>query len=674
MGMPEQLEVVAHGVTAMLATWLGLTVALRAPRRPGARAFSLVVVLLVTWSVSIIVRRLTGAPQAVDEVARWFEIGAAYPLPAAVLTVATALTVERHPPRWMRALLIVFWVVSIAVTAVTILAPELEPRITPPHLELPGVPGEAIGWAWIALRVVIFGAAIAWMSLALRDAGPDRARRRQLQVTLLALVVGTVGAVLRITPPLSDSDPWIGVALVTLSVVLTSYAVFAQGIFFAPEIAGRAFRTAAVAGLGIAAYATALIGLDTLVRGALAVDLPIVIGLALVATVAVFEPVAARVRRWLGSGEGDPTYDRLLRALGEGVLTAGRPEDSVEPALGRLVRTLSLTGAEARTADGVLIAVSGSVPDGTASLTLPLERNGTSHGSVAYGAKESGLPFTSAEREVLEMATGYLAASLDLGARQSAQAQELESLSHERAAVSTSGRRLHGALAASLPGAADRGLHVYALGPLRAERDGELIRSWGGEKAGTRQAEALFAFLFDRGERGVTKDEVVELMWPDVDLDRADLAFHRTLGGLRRTLDPGRGPRQGSRAIGFSNDRYRLDPAVVAWSDVANFEQRLTDASAATDPATVLGALTEARSLYRGEYLDDCPFYGDGPQVEDRRTLLRARYVDLLLAIGTHHEERGDRGAAAAAFREARLAADESCPPADAALERLGFA
>jgi two-component SAPR family response regulator len=214
---------------------------------------------------------------------------------------------------------------------------------------------------------------------------------------------------------------------------------------------------------------------------------------------------------------------------------------------------------------------------------------------------------------------------------------------------------------------------VYALGPLRAERDGELIRSWGGEKAGTRQAEALFAFLFDRGERGITKDEAVELMWPDVDIDRADLAFHRTLGGLRRTLDPGRGQRQGSRAIGFSNDRYRLDPAVVAWSDVANFEQRLTDASAATDPATVLGALTEARSLYRGEYLDDCPFYGDGSQVEDRRALLRARYVDLLLAIGMHHEERGDRGAAAAAFREARLAADEGCPPAEAALERLGF-
>ena len=319
-----------------------------------------------------------------------------------------------------------------------------------------------------------------------------------------------------------------------------------------------------------------------------------------------------------------------------------------------------------------MLASSGSI--GEAALELPLERAGTTYGSARFGAKESGLPFTSSEREVLEMAAGYLAASLELGARQAEQARDLERLTRERAAVSTSGRRLHGALEASLDDAARSGLRVFALGPLRAERDGELIRQWGGEKAGTRQAEALFAFLFDRGERGVTKDEAVELIWPDVDLDRADLAFHRTLGGLRRTLDPGRGQREGSKAIGFSNDRYRLDPDVVSWTDVATFEQRLTDAGTTTDPAAALAALTEARSLYRGEYLDDCPFYGDGAYVEDRRELLRARYVDLLLSLGGFHEQRGDRGAAAAAFRAARSAADDGCPPADAALERLGFA
>jgi len=671
MGMPEQLEVVAHGATVILATWLGLTVGLRAPRRGGARAFGVLAALLVIWSLSIIVRRLTTDP-SVDEVARWFEVTGSSLLPPAVLTVATALTVERQTPRWLAISLVGFWVVSIAVAALTVVAPELEPRVAAPHLSFPGIPGEIVGWLWIAFRVAIFGAAIAWVALAVRDVGPDRARRRQLQVTLLALVVGTVGGVLRIAPVLSDSDPWIGVSIVTLSVVLASYAVFAQGIFFAPEIAGHAFRLSALAGVGVTIYVGVLLGLDSVVRRVLAIDLPIVIGLALVATVAIFEPAAARVRRWLGAGDTDPSYDRMLRALGQGMLTTRRPEDSIEPALGELARTMGLTGAEFREPSGAVIASSGTV--GEAALELPLQRDGTAYGSVAFGAKDSNLPFTSSEREVLGMAAGYLAASLELGARQAEQAKELEQLSRDRAAVSTSGRRLHGALEASPDDAVRGGLHVFALGPLRAERDGELIRQWGGEKAGTRQAEALFAFLFDRGERGVTKDEAVELIWPDVDLDRADLAFHRTLGGLRRTLDPGRGQRQGSKAIGFSNDRYRLDPDVVAWTDVATFEQRLTDAGTTTDPVAALAALTEARSLYRGEYLDDCPFYGDGAYVEDRRELLRARYVDLLLSLGGFHEQRGDRGAAAAAFREARSAADAGCPPADAALERLGFA
>ena len=124
----------------------------------------------------------------------------------------------------------------------------------------------------------------------------------------------------------------------------------------------------------------------------------------------------------------------------------------------------------------------------------------------------------------------------------------------------------------AVPGPA---LRVHALGPLRVERDGAPIERWGGDKAGTRQAEALFAFLFDRGERGVTKDEVLQIIWPDTDLSKADLAFHRTMVGLRGTLDPGRGRKS---VIRFHNDRYRLDPAVIAWSDASEFLARLASA------------------------------------------------------------------------------------------------
>ena len=226
-----------------------------------------------------------------------------------------------------------------------------------------------------------------------------------------------------------------------------------------------------------------------------------------------------------------------------------------------------------------------------------------------------------------------------------------------------------GAHPGSSGGCGPYGLRVFALGPLRVERGESSIERWGGEKAGTRQALGLFAFLFDRGERGVEKDEALELIWPDMDVERADLAFHRTLGGLRHTLDPG--GHAGKRAIRFHNDRYRLDPAMIDWSDVEDFSSRLDRARTASEPTDKLRLLEEARALYRGEYLDDCPFYGDSVQVEERRGSLRGRSTDLLIALGEGYEASGDRPSAAAAYRDAVAAAVDGCPAAEAGLARL---
>jgi DNA-binding SARP family transcriptional activator len=172
----------------------------------------------------------------------------------------------------------------------------------------------------------------------------------------------------------------------------------------------------------------------------------------------------------------------------------------------------------------------------------------------------------------------------------------------------------------------------------------------------------------------VAKDEIIELVWPDVDLERADLAFHRTLGGLRTTLEPGRPGGDRGTAVVFHNDRYRLDPSLVAWSDVDAFERAMAAASASADPDEALGHLERARSLYRGDFLDDCPFYGDSAPVEERRDLLRGRFVDLLLALGERHAARGDRPAAAACFRQARAVNGDDLPRAEEALSRLGVA
>jgi DNA-binding SARP family transcriptional activator len=416
-------------------------------------------------------------------------------------------------------------------------------------------------------------------------------------------------------------------------------------------------------GLAVTAYVLGIVGLDGALRAVTGVDLPIVITIALVVTIALFEPVSDLLRRWAtGRSDREVAYERLLRALGDPLLAQQDPTHAVEPALARLSRAFRLTGAFLLDPEGRRLEAHGDVDPGSPlALRQPLESGGRSFGEVVFGAKRSGLPYASDEVEVLRLAASYLADTLHLAERQDAQAQALASLSGQRRELAEVRSELHAALVDGGAAAAS-GLHVFALGPLRVERGGELVRQWGGAKAGTRQAEALFAFLLDRGERGVAKDEILELVWPDVDLERADLAFHRTLGGLRTTLEPGRLGGDRGTAIAFHNDRYRLDPAVVAWSDVASFEESMAAASAGADPDDALRHLERARSLYRGDYLDDCPFYGDSEYVEERRELLRGRFVDLLLALGERYEARGDRPAAAASYRQARMVNGEELP------------
>lgn len=653
-------------MTAVLATWLGLLVATRARRQPAAGVFSLLCLYLVGWSLAIIVQRVTHDPGILRPAKAVEDLGA-FLLPAATLHIALSLSVEGRRSTLQDAVLAATYLVSGAMAIGAVVAPDQRFSVTPPHFQLPGIPGEVFGWAWIGARILIFVAAIVWIAAALQTAGGDRARRRGLTAALATVIVGAAGGVIRFLPGPADTDPWIGVSLVTLAMVLAAYAVFAQGVFLAPEVAGRAFRYSVAIGLGVTIYVAALVGLERLSARVLSIDLPVVTALAIVVTIALFDPIANRARDLLDGSTDGATSARLLRLLGRDLMTAQRPESSVQPALERLTRTFHLSGAQVTHPTGAILAEHGAPPRESAlAVGFPLERGGTDLGTVTYGPKKSQLPFTHREVEILSLAASYLATSLGLAEREGEQAQALTTLERDRTTFETEAETLRQALAATaLPAST---VHVFALGPLRADRGGSLIGQWGGAKAGTRQAEAIFAFLFDRGERGASKDEMVELIWPDVDLERADLAFHRTLGGLRSTLRPGR-DRAG--AITFHNDRYRLDPGLIEWSDVAAFEEQMGAASAATDPAGALLNLERARSLYRGDYLDDCPFYGDSAFVEDRRAFLRGRFVDLLLTLGARYEERRDLPAAAACYRQARQVAGEEVRVADVALDRL---
>src|SRR5439155_5982916 len=129
---------------------------------------------------------------------------------------------------------------------------------------------------------------------------------------------------------------------------------------------------------------------------------------------------------------------------------------------------------------------------------LPLPGAGGPLGEARFGPRRDGEPYDAAEAALLGEAADFIAASLQLAARQADHAAALDALAAERAAWRAREEALAAALAPDGPPAPGDGrLRVYALGPLRVERDGAAVRRWGGAKAGARQAEALFAFLLD---------------------------------------------------------------------------------------------------------------------------------------------------------------------------------
>ena len=198
--------------------------------------------------------------------------------------------------------------------------------------------------------------------------------------------------------------------------------------------------------------------------------------------------------------------------------------------------------------------------------------------------------------------------------------------------------------------AGPRGLRVNAIGSMRVSQGRLTIRALGGPKAGTNQALGLFGFLFDRGRHGVEKDDAIEMIWPDIPIEQADTAFHRTILGLRGTLRGG----GFDDAIQLVRGRYTLASGLVSWSDTWEVEW-LVDQSAATGSIQQQVELLEAcRQLNAADYMDDCPFFGTSAFAEPRRRMLREVRHAVLLELAGVYEASGHRALAAIRRSEAR--------------------
>lgn len=646
----------------VIAAWLGATILARSARRASSVTFAVFSLTVAAWASAWIVQRLSvseGARVAAGSITAI--TGALLP---ALLAHLVLLLAEIRPWSAVQRL-VVGLAYSVAIVFGSASALAEGNRAFGPEVQVLGIPGPVLDWSWVAFRIAVLALAAWWIWAAQAGRGHGRDQPRpQLLAMFGAVLFGAMGGGVAIVMDDIGGPTWPGTTLIVLAFVFAAYATFRSDLFFAPDTARRILWYSLGGAVIIAAVALAMTAIDSTMSRLLGLDSPLPTAVVLVVILGFFDPVRTALGTLLGALPADSARRRLMVAIGSDVLDAG-PQDRVRTVIDELGRAIGGASMRLLDADGAPRAGSADLSVESARLVVPMATGG----QLLVGPKPSGLPYTPSEVALLQESASYITTSLALDHVTTEQAEALTGLRARQRDL----RLREASLTDSLTRAAtrDHRLDVYALGPLHVQRAGVRVQQWGGPKAGTRQAEGVFAFLFDRGERGVLKDEITELVWPDVELERADPAFHRTLGGLRRQLSEGlRIPV--ADIIVFHNDRYRLNPDVIRWSDVDEFADLLATARAATDAAERQRHLEAAYRLYRGDFLDDCPFYGDSAEVEERRQFLRGRCTDVLLALGEIQEQRGDRTAAAGFFREALSVNGQLCPPAAEGLRRLG--
>ncbi len=174
-----------------------------------------------------------------------------------------------------------------------------------------------------------------------------------------------------------------------------------------------------------------------------------------------------------------------------------------------------------------------------------------------------------------------------------------------------------------------------AVGPLNIEED-----RWRLRKAGS-----LVKLLSLARTHRLHREQVMDVLWPDLDQRSQANNLYRTLHVARRTLGNGATDTD-RRYLSLRGDVVSLYPDGPIWTDVQAFEEAAAYASSSSEPAAYRAAL----DLYSGDLLPEDP-YEDWTQT--RREGLRQIFLDLLVEIALIHEEREDYTSAVEALRRA---------------------
>ncbi len=174
-------------------------------------------------------------------------------------------------------------------------------------------------------------------------------------------------------------------------------------------------------------------------------------------------------------------------------------------------------------------------------------------------------------------------------------------------------------------------LIICLLGPCQLQYQQNTLDCDNGDRAG-----AVLRFLAAQPERGIHKEQLAAVFWPDADDRAARRSLHQVIYNLRRRLTE-----IGAEAeLRFHNNRYVLG-GPRRWRDVDEVDRLMALARSARDRGDAdefVDAYEQAEGLLRGDYLHEHPYAEWADAARQHYRQVRLEVVDVLL---NEYQDRG---------------------------------
>lgn len=150
------------------------------------------------------------------------------------------------------------------------------------------------------------------------------------------------------------------------------------------------------------------------------------------------------------------------------------------------------------------------------------------------------------------------------------------------------------------------------------------------------KALAIFKYLLAHRERRLSRDHLMESLWPESTPNKARSLLNVAICTLRKLLSNSSAGLQ--NCILLEEDYYRLCPTVRVVTDVEEFDRRYDEGRRVEKTDRIEGAAQyeKAVELYRDDYLPE-HLYEDWTMVERER--LSNAYVDMLEQLAMYYKQ-----------------------------------